>query len=217
MLTSKLGDPQNKPLYMKIAKHEEQELVMSAFSYALTSNVAPAARPKIFMWRLSELKKNEIEPIIVSLNLTKVIMIYGEGKEISYEKDLPKIPFITISPLIRSDYPYIVAAFNKISDKYGEILRFEQNSFTYRKAQKYDVDLLIKDSLVFRIKNSLYGFWKIFKKNYNHTVNYSLKFSVPLEICEDIEEFGDCKIWVEGKLSVSAPVLTKKIKQYRIP
>ncbi len=54
-LADDLGDPKHRSLYIKLAKTEDRVLLEKAREAAVSSNVM--TKGKIFMWKLSELKK----------------------------------------------------------------------------------------------------------------------------------------------------------------
>ncbi|MCC7304580.1 hypothetical protein IT418_04185 [bacterium] len=135
VLTEKLGDPRHKSLYMKIAKYEEQELVMDALHYVLASPNASGNLGALFMWKLKELKERPVLPIVIRFDtevgyfkvgvISKVtrgdmpILIAGltEYQEMIKEKKLQiqlvKGNFITISEKI----------FDDLSQKLTELLK----------------------------------------------------------------------------------------------
>jgi hypothetical protein len=57
-LAEELGDPQHRSLYIKLAKEEKRELLERAREYVLRSENA-TTKGKLFMWKLSELKKEK--------------------------------------------------------------------------------------------------------------------------------------------------------------
>lgn len=62
-LADELGDPRHRALYIKLAKNEERNLLEAAREYVMRSETA-TTRGKLFMWKLSELKKARItEPV----------------------------------------------------------------------------------------------------------------------------------------------------------
>jgi len=55
-LAEELSDPKHRALYIKLAKTEDRVLLEKAREAAVASNVL--AKGKIFMWKLTELKKS---------------------------------------------------------------------------------------------------------------------------------------------------------------
>ncbi|MFZ6022374.1 MAG: hypothetical protein ACOYT9_02805 [Patescibacteria group bacterium] len=98
LLTQKLSDPRHKALYMKIAKNEEQELIMDALHYVTASSEASGNLGALFMWKLKELKSRPIHPIDIRLE--------AEGGHFKIG---------TISSVTRGDMPLLVAALNDFS------------------------------------------------------------------------------------------------------
>ena len=60
-LAKELGDLKNKSLYIKLAKTTSRALLESARNFVKDAyNVK--SRPKLFMWRLAQLKKKHAKP-----------------------------------------------------------------------------------------------------------------------------------------------------------
>ncbi len=57
-LAEELEDPAHRSLYIKLAKEEERPLLERAREYVLRSENA-TTKGKLFMWKLSELKKEK--------------------------------------------------------------------------------------------------------------------------------------------------------------
>ena len=57
MLAEKLGDLAHRTLYIKLAKEENRQLLDAALSFA-TDTEKKAGLGKLFMWKLSELRKS---------------------------------------------------------------------------------------------------------------------------------------------------------------
>lgn len=98
MLTEKLGDPRHKSLYMKLAKNEEQELLMDAMHYVLASPEASGNLGALFMWKLKELKARPILPLTIRLETEGGYFKIG-----------------TISEVTRGDMPLLIAALTEYS------------------------------------------------------------------------------------------------------
>ncbi len=60
-LADELGDPKHRSLYIKLAKTEDRNLLEAAREHVMSSETA-TTRGKLFMWKLSELKKNKNNP-----------------------------------------------------------------------------------------------------------------------------------------------------------
>lgn len=56
-LAEQLGDTTHYSLYMKLAKEYERSLLEEALSYA-KGYTKPKSKARIFMWRLTQLRKN---------------------------------------------------------------------------------------------------------------------------------------------------------------
>jgi len=54
-LAGQLGDLKHKALYIKLAKEEERSLLRTALEFVKART--PKSRAKLFMWKLSDLKK----------------------------------------------------------------------------------------------------------------------------------------------------------------
>lgn len=104
MLAEKLSDPRHKALYMKIAKNEEQELVMDALHYVLASPNATGNIGALFMWKLKELKDRPILPVPIRYDITGGYLKIG-----------------IITQAVRGDMPLLVAALNEYSQKTNNI------------------------------------------------------------------------------------------------
>jgi len=63
-LAQELGDLQHRTLYIKLAKTEDRNLLEVAREYVMRSEHA-TTKGKLFMWKLSELKKQLQEKQIV--------------------------------------------------------------------------------------------------------------------------------------------------------
>jgi hypothetical protein len=100
MLTEKLNDPRHKSLYMKIAKNEEQELIMDAMHYVLASPEAGGNLGALFMWKLKELKDRPILPITIRL-----------------ETDGGYFKIGTVNQVTRGDMPLLIAGLNDFTEK----------------------------------------------------------------------------------------------------
>ncbi len=57
-LAVELGDTSHTPIYMRIAKNDPRELVEQARLFVLGAN-KPASKARLFMWKLSQLKKEK--------------------------------------------------------------------------------------------------------------------------------------------------------------
>ena len=55
-LAEELGEPNRRSLYIKLAKNENRSLLEAAREYVLASEKA-TTKGKLFMWKLTELKK----------------------------------------------------------------------------------------------------------------------------------------------------------------
>jgi hypothetical protein len=60
-LALRLNDLSHKSLYIKLAKEENRTLLENALSFALDYPKAKS-KPKIFMWKLKELKEKHEKP-----------------------------------------------------------------------------------------------------------------------------------------------------------
>lgn len=98
LLAQKLNDPRHKALYMRIAKNEEQELIMDALHYVTASSEASGNLGALFMWKLKELKSRPIHPVDIRLE--------SEGGHFKIGQ---------ISGVVRGDMPLLVAALNDFS------------------------------------------------------------------------------------------------------
>jgi hypothetical protein len=97
MLTEKLNDTRHKSLYMKIAKYEEQELVMDALHYVTAGNLS-GNLGAIFMWKLKELKARPLFPLTLRFECSGGYFKVG-----------------SISEAVRGDMPIIVAVLTDYS------------------------------------------------------------------------------------------------------
>jgi hypothetical protein len=59
-LAEELNDPEHRTLYIKLAKNEDRDLLETARDYVLRSENA-STKGRLFMWKLSELKKEKVE------------------------------------------------------------------------------------------------------------------------------------------------------------
>ncbi len=59
-LAEELNDPEHRSLYIKLAKEEDRTLLERAREYVLRSENA-TTKGKLFMWKLSELRKERKE------------------------------------------------------------------------------------------------------------------------------------------------------------
>lgn len=211
-LTEKLRDTTNRPMYMKLAKHEEHELLMSAYSYAMSSY--DSNKPKIFLWRLKDLKNTPIDPLSIYLNVTYFKDI--EGKVYTL-KSAAKLTLFTFENLRRQDYPYIAAGIDYIKEKYN-MKELEMNSIIDTVENMRIKRLFIKDNLTFRMRNTLIGIWKEVGKTYD----FKLRASQSYAGISELEDFCSvCKKFplmfvIGGEAKSSKPQLTKTAKQYRI-
>lgn len=98
LLAQKLNDPRHKALYMRIAKNEEQELIMDALHYVTASSEASGNLGALFMWKLKELKSRPIHPVDIRLET--------EGGHFKIGQ---------ISGVVRGDMPLLIAALNDFS------------------------------------------------------------------------------------------------------
>jgi hypothetical protein len=57
-LADELGDPTKRSLYIKLAKTTDRNLLETARLFALSNEKNPT-KGKIFMWKLTELKKGQ--------------------------------------------------------------------------------------------------------------------------------------------------------------
>lgn len=92
MLSEKLFDTRHKALYMKIAKNEEQELVMDALNYVLASKDISGNLGPLFMWKLKEIKGRPILPLFIRLET--------EGGHFNIG---------TVTGAVRGDVPLLIA------------------------------------------------------------------------------------------------------------
>jgi hypothetical protein len=211
-LTEKLQDTPNRPMYMKLAKHEEHELLMSAYSYAMSSY--DSNKPKIFLWRLKDLKNTPIDPLSIYLNITH--FKDSEGNIYKLETSA-KITLFTFENLLRQDYPYIAAGIDYIKEKYN-MRELEMSSVVDSVENMRIKRLFIKDNLTFRMRNTLIGIWKEVGKTYNFKLRASQSYAgIPEleEFCAVCKEFPLTFI-ICGEAKSSKPQLTKVSKQYRI-
>ncbi|HLB51484.1 hypothetical protein A3F07_02655 [candidate division WWE3 bacterium RIFCSPHIGHO2_12_FULL_38_15] len=58
-LAEELGDTKHRALYIKLAKEEDRKILDLAREYVLASEKA-ATKGKLFMWKLTELKKKKL-------------------------------------------------------------------------------------------------------------------------------------------------------------
>lgn len=100
MLSEKLNDPRHKALYMKIAKYEEQELVMDAMHYVLASPEASGNLGALFMWKLKELKARPIHPVAIRFETEKGYFKIG-----------------MVSEITRGDMPLLMAGLTEFSEQ----------------------------------------------------------------------------------------------------
>lgn len=103
MLSEKLGDPAHKSLYMKIAKYEEQELIMDAMHYVLASPNASGNLGPLFMWKMKELKARPLHPLTLRLDVVDGYFKVG-----------------VISNVTRGDMPLLVAGLTDFSENNKE-------------------------------------------------------------------------------------------------
>ncbi|WKZ23834.1 MAG: hypothetical protein QY312_03670 [Candidatus Dojkabacteria bacterium] len=88
MLTTKLNDPRHKALYMKLAKFEEQELLMDAMHYVLATPNISGNVGALFMWKLKELKNRPLQPLPVRFDTDKGYFLIGMYKH-AVRGDMP--------------------------------------------------------------------------------------------------------------------------------
>jgi len=100
MLTEKLADPKHKSLYMKLAKNEEQELLMDAMHYVLASPEASGNLGALFMWKLKELKDRPILPVTIRLETEGGYFKIG-----------------TITNVTRGDMPLLIAGITEFTSR----------------------------------------------------------------------------------------------------
>lgn len=124
MLATKLGDLGHRSLYMKLAKYEEQELLMDAMHYVLASpNVTSSNLGALFMWKLKELKARPILPVAMR-----------------YEVEGGYFKIGMISNITRGDMPLLVAGITdfteslptkevRISEITEKLVSVEQNPY----------------------------------------------------------------------------------------
>lgn len=106
MLVEKLGDTKHKSLYMKIAKNEEQELIMDALHYVTAGNLS-GNLGAIFMWKLKELKQRPLLPLALRLECTEGYFKVG-----------------SITGAIRGDMPLLSAILNDYNESCAQELSF---------------------------------------------------------------------------------------------
>jgi len=180
MLADKLNDKKSIALYMKIAKNEEQELVMRALSYTLASLTGGENKGRFFMWKLKDLKQAEIESPAICLLLDK-----------------RQVPLLSMNITNRGDYVYAQVACQYLLEKYGENLQVQVAQF----GNKW----FIKDPIIFRLVNSVKAFFAEIEENYEAKAqNKGFELSEAQIITESDKYF------VSGELKVADPVLTTR-------
>jgi len=125
MLSEKLGDPQHKSLYMKLAKNEEQELLMDAMHYVLASPEAGGNLGALFMWKLKELKDRPILPVIIRL-----------------ETDGGYFKIGTITNITRGDMPLLIAGITEFSGQINLAIKGIGDKLPLEKLPSFIEDLL---------------------------------------------------------------------------
>ena len=100
MLSEKLADPRHKALYMKIAKNEEQELIMGALHYVLASKDTAGNLGPLFMWKLKELKARPLLPLFIRLETEGGYFKIG-----------------TITEITRGDIPVLIAGLTEYTEE----------------------------------------------------------------------------------------------------
>ncbi|WKZ30265.1 MAG: hypothetical protein QY314_00630 [Candidatus Dojkabacteria bacterium] len=190
MLTEKLNDPRSKTLYMKLAKYEEQELIMAAYSYVIATISPGTNGGRLFMWKLKQLKESPIEPI-------SLFLLANDDKT---RANIGKVELNN-----RAEYLYLCAAIEEIREKYGNTISLE-GTFS-------DSGFYIRDSLMFRIKNTILGIAKEFEKTWK--VDMILK--IDKNTAEKLLFSENDKNFLRGDIKIGPPVLTKTERQYRIP
>jgi|GEM_PF-3364145 len=186
MLADKLGDKKSTALYMRLAKNDEQELIMKAFGYTIASLRGEGNKGKFFMWKLKKLKEAPLEPTILSMSVNENI-----------------IPLFLIQCIKRANYVFAVLAHKEIIEKYGEEL-----SLT---VERFGNKWYIKDPLIFRISNSIKSFYKDLPKDPG-LVTDLVGESFP----ETLITKHETKNIIRGKLLLGDPVLTLVPQTYKI-
>lgn len=189
-LAEKLNDQKSKTLYMKLAKYEEQELLMAAYSYVITSIGPGQQGGRLFMWKLKQLKESPVEPI-------PLFLLAADGKTRA------NIARVEIGN--RAEYLYLCAAIEELREKYGLKISLQGN--------KTNSGFYIRDPLMFRIKNTIVGMAKEFDKK------WAVEMSIKIEntIAEALYNKENEQEFVSGDIKIGPPVLTKTERQYRIP
>lgn len=192
LLAEKLNDQKSKALYMRIAKHEEQELIMKAYSYTMNSPNLSDNKGRFFMWKLKQLKEALIEPLKLQLDLAPI-----EDTTILTKK---LISIFEIDIAKRANYPYICALVAQLREKYGESLAFELKLLS---ASSEGYKYAISSDLFFRIKNTAIGFFKEIDENYELKPIYQVVFTKQ-EVDLFVKKEQD-KFIIKGALLLTAP------------
>lgn len=186
MLSDKLRDPRHKALYMKLAKYEEQELLMDALHYVLASPNASGNVGALFMWKLKELKNRPLQPITVRYDIMEGYLAMG-----------------VISQVTRGDMPILLAGVTQFQQEYDVsalTIKVVSAQWAVPEASQQGV-LLIMKKLPLYIKE--------FLSDFERHVQFSLysRWAIHKNGIKDLPEE---RMTVQGLVKLSAPVLTKR-------
>ena len=229
-LAEKLKDPKRLSFYIKLAKYENRELLMHAYSYTMMGKeVNPA---KTFLWRLQELRKKEKYRLFVAIVLSEKSI-----KDISkmlnmYKKEFKNIKWGDLSKL------HLTLYFN---GEFPGTLYFKLTQVVEKLREKYGNEIVLTPALIqsyfnrgrgyiwlTQFNNSIYRYFyglrklfladkqlkqleNTFPKNFSpHITLARLKKQSELKIEKSID------LLLEGNFYVVRSYLTNKGLQYKI-
>lgn len=183
MLAEKLKDPKHKSLYMKLAKNEEQELLMDAMNHVLASQNVSGNLGALFMWKLKDLKATPLEPLILRFDVAGGYFVIGSITHVT-RGDMPLLAAALTT--YQEEQPTEVTPLVLIKKQGTSIIGSQEQSFP---SLKTSVDTMLKD-----FKRTavilLYSTWQ-FRGEWAQSITNT---PIPLK----------------GVLKLGTPVLTKK-------
>ena len=141
MLATKLNDKKQIPMYMRLCKFEDKELLMKAFSHAVD---APGVKSKgpLFLWYLSKLKKETkyrlfigLFPLKVPFDTHSFVANFQENAKLPNDckikitdKDKLHLTLLFFGNIDGVFYPKLAKVVYKLKTKYGDTVNLKSKS-----------------------------------------------------------------------------------------